>query len=347
MADIRLKEKAVATACEYQQGNIAGLDDATTRRLVASVVLNESRGGDLAITNHAGFVGRYQAGATWLAAASYIDQDKLASSLSEHRTEWAWAKSGGMTQFLEDASNWKNGLNLDNYKQSAALQDGAFKINADGTYHRAVKQGVLEGEENPLRIAGFLKADHMVGYGAAVAAITGGRAIRDAGGVSNYDYLHDITRNRDGLNELLSRALTLQSQGIGALHKTEISPLLSNPSHPDHALYKQALVGIEKLPATAFRNDQERQNAAASLAVEAKINGFNQIDHVAVGANSGSLFAVQGRLEDPAHSRIHQDRTLAAAQPVEKSTALIEQEMSQRYNQQFQQELVQREGHKR
>ena len=123
--------------------------------------------------------------------------------------------------------------------------------------------------------------------------------------------------------------------------------MLSNPSHPDHALYKQALVGIEKLPATAFRNNQERQNAAASLAVEAKINGFNQIDHVAVGANSASLFAVQGRLEDPAHSRIHKDRTLAAAQPVEKSTALIEQEMSQRYNQQFQQELVQREGHKR
>ena len=341
MADTRLKEKAVATALEYQQGNIAGLDDATTRRLVASVVLNESRGGDLAITNQAGFVGRYQAGATWLAAAAYVDQDKLNTSMSEHRSEWAWAKSGGMTPFLEDASNWKNGLSLDNYKQSAALQDGAFKINADGTYHRAIKQGVLDGEKPPLHIAGFLKADHMIGYGAAVAASTGGRAIRDANGISNYDYLHDITRNRDGLNELMS-------QTMGALKKTEASPLLSNPSHPDHALYKQALIGLEKLPANTFRNDQERQNAAASLASEAKINGLNQIDHIALSANGASLFAVQGKLEDPAHSRIHQDRTLAAAQPLEKSTAQIEQEISQRNTQQIQQqEQAQREGPKR
>ena len=213
MADTRLKEKAVATAFEYQQGNIAGLDDATTRRLVASVVLHKSRGGDLEIDHPAGFVGRYQAGATWLAAASYVDQDKLKDSMSEHRTEWAWAKSGGMTQFLEDASNWKNGLTLGNYRQSAALQDGAFKINADGSYQRAVKQGVLGDDDNPLRVAGFLKVEQMVGYGAAVAAVTGGRALRDARGVSNYDYLHDITRNRDGLNELMSHAIGSLKKG--------------------------------------------------------------------------------------------------------------------------------------
>jgi hypothetical protein len=334
MADTRLKDKAVATAFEYQQGNIAGLDDATTRRLVASVVLHKSRGGDIDIEHPAGFIGRYQAGATWLAAASYIDQDKLKNSMSEHRSEWAWAKSGGMTPFLEDASNWKNGLTLDNYKQSAALQDGAFKINADGSYQRAVKQGVLGNDDNALRVAGFLKVDQMSGYGAAVAALTGGRSLRDARGVSNYDYLHDITRNRDGLNELMSQAM-------GALKKNEDSPLLSNPNHPDHALYKQALIGLEKLPANAFRNEHERQNAAASLASEAKINGLNQIDHIALSANGASLFAVQGKLEDPAHSRIHQDRTLAAAQPIEKSTAQIEQEISQKNTQQIQMQLEQ------
>lgn len=342
MADTRLKEKAVATAFEYQQGNIAGLDDATTRRLVASVVLHKSRGGDLDIDHPAGFVGRYQAGATWLAAASYVDQDKLKDSMSEHRSEWAWAKSGGMAHFLEDASNWKNGLTLDNYKQSAALQDGAFKINADGSYQRAVKQGVLGDDDNPLRVAGFLKVEQMVGYGAAVAAVTGGRALRDARGVSNYDYLHDITRNRDGLNELMS-------QTMGALKKGEQSPLLSDVHHPDHALYRQALDGLEKLPPNTFRNAQERQNAAASLACEAKINGIQHIDHVVLGAAGASLFAVQGKLEDPAHSRVHQDRTLAAAQPLEKSTAQIEQEISHRNTQQIQQqqEQLQREGPKR
>ncbi len=61
MADRR--EHAVATAQAYHQGNIAGLDDAMTRRLVASVVMTESNGGNLSVTNKQGYVGRYQAGA--------------------------------------------------------------------------------------------------------------------------------------------------------------------------------------------------------------------------------------------------------------------------------------------
>jgi len=183
----------------------------------------------------------------------------------------------------------------------------------------------------------------MVGYGAAVVAANGGRAIHDASGISNYDYLHDITRNRDGLNELMS-------QTMRALKKAEESPLFSNPNDPDHALYKQALIGLEKLPADTFRNNQEHQNAAVSLASEAKMNGLNQIDHIALSANGTILFAVQGKLEDPVHSRIHQDRTLVAARPLEKSTAQIEQEISQRERntQQIQQqEQARREGPKR
>lgn len=54
MADNRLK--AVATARAYDQGNIATLDDAMTRRLVASTVLTESYGGDLAPINRLGYV---------------------------------------------------------------------------------------------------------------------------------------------------------------------------------------------------------------------------------------------------------------------------------------------------
>lgn len=314
MADTR--EKAVATAYEYQQGNIAGLDDSTTRRLVASVVLNESRGGDLAITSNAGFVGRYQAGATWLADAGYVDHDKLKNSMSDHRSEWSWAKSGGMTQFLEDGSNWKNGLSLDNYKQSAALQDGAFKINSDGTYHRAVTQGVLNEGDSPVRVAGFLKVDHMVGYGAAVAAVTGGRATRDANGVSNYDYFHDITRNRDGLEKAMSNSpiqgsqvevihgdKQMGEQKIGAIVRNPDLPAIAYTSDADHRLYKDAFDKISKLPSNAFRNDEERQNASAALALEAKEHGLSKIDHVVFSKNGEKLIAVEGDMRDPAHKR--------------------------------------------
>ena len=205
MADRR--ERAVATAQDYHQGNIAGLDDAMTRRLVASVVMTESSGGDLAVTNKQGYVGRYQAGAGWLADAGYIDKDKLQEAMKGYRSEWAWASKGHMTEFLNDPSNWKHGLSLEKYKASPELQDDAFRINSSNAYRQAVKNGVLHEDDKPEKIAGFLKARHIAGYGGAVAAATGGRVMRDSNGTSNYDYMHDITRNRDGLDVLMKRTL--------------------------------------------------------------------------------------------------------------------------------------------
>ena len=204
MADRR--EHAVATAQAYHQGNIAGLDDAMTRRLVASVVMTESSGGNLTVTNKQGYVGRYQAGAGWLADAGYVDKDKLQTAMKGYGSEWAWASKGHMTEFLNEPSNWKNGLSLDKYKGSAELQDNAFRINSGNAYKQAIKNGVLHEDDKPEKIAGFLKARHIAGYGGAVAAATGGRVMRDSNGTSNYDYMHDITRNRDGLDQLMKRA---------------------------------------------------------------------------------------------------------------------------------------------
>ena len=204
MADRR--ERAVATAQAYHQGNIAGLDDAMTRRLIASVVMTESSGGDLTRPNAQGYIGRYQAGASWLADAGYIDKDKLQEAMKGYRSEWAWASKGHMTEFLNDPSNWKHGLSLDKYKASAALQDDAFRINSSNAYRQAIKNGVLHEGDKPELVAGFLKARHIAGYGGAVAAVTGGRVMRDSNGTSNYDYLHDITRNRDGLDQPMKRA---------------------------------------------------------------------------------------------------------------------------------------------
>jgi hypothetical protein len=323
MADTR--EKAVATAYEYQQGNIAGLDDTSTRRLIASVVSSESRGGDLAITNHAGFVGRYQAGATMLADSGYVDHDKLKAAMGDHRSEWSWAKSGGMTKFLEDPSNWNHGLSLDKYKQSADLQDKAFKTHADNAYERGTQQGVLNQNEKPERIAGFLKAEHMAGFNAAAEAINGGRMIRDANGNSNYGYMHDITRDGDGLNKYMAHAKTQiygsevkiedLSSGpsgesgpmkIGAVVRNDELPSISYTSNNDHKLYKEALIGINTLPANTFKNDEERQMAAATLALEAQKKGLNQIDQVKISSNGENLIAIQGKDDpNPANLRTH------------------------------------------
>ncbi|WP_242691213.1 peptidoglycan-binding domain-containing protein [Lysobacter enzymogenes] len=411
MADRR--EKAAATAHEYHQGTIASLDDAMTRRLVASTVMTESNGGDLAITNKQGYVGRYQAGAGWLADAGYVDKDKLNAAMKRdgydpatvRGAEWKWASAGGMTRFLDDKSNWNQGMSLDQYKGSAELQDKAFKINSDKAYRQAVKDGVLNEDSKPELVAGFLKARHIAGYGGAKAAVTGGRAIRDANGTSNYDYLHDITRDRDGLNAYMKRDPKTLSRGddtqpahparaaanapamadgllkhgergaevramqetlnklgyrdsqghplradgdygdrtgeslrnfqrthglkddgvagpktLEALKQAAQTPLLSNPAHPDHGLYKGAVEGLEKLGPNAFKNRDELERTAGTLAYEAKIGGFKQIDHIVPTANGAGLFAVQGGLSDPGHQRIHVDKQQAANQPLEQST---------------------------
>lgn len=411
MADMRLKQAAVATAATYSQGNIEGLDDVMTRRLIASTVLTESYGGRLDVTNAQGYVGRYQAGAGWLADAGYVNGDKLRTAMAGYRSEWAWADSGNrnkMDEFLGDSSNWNNGLSLAKYKESAELQDNAFKINSDAAYRRAIKDGVLHQGDDAEQVAGFLKARHIAGYGGARAAITGGREISDSNGTSNFDYLHDISRNRDGLDQLMpssakhrdinvyvqdspgnssrpgvdgfikegenganvkyiqerlskfgyrdsyghpissdgdfgqktreavqafQRAHGLDDDGIvgaktmEALKKAEQSPLLSSPKHPDHRLYQQALAGVEKLPQDSFKNDQERQNAAASIAFEAKVSGLKQIDNVVLSNNGNGIFAIQGAMNDPAHHRIHIDKSQAAAEPIEKSTVQIQQEI--------------------
>ncbi|WP_101097401.1 peptidoglycan-binding domain-containing protein, partial [Xanthomonas citri] len=184
-----------------------------TRRLIASTVMTESNGGDLQITNKQGYVGRYQAGAGWLADAGYVDRAKLNDAMTDagfdpqkvRGAEWKWASSGGMTRFLEDSSNWKNGLSLEQYKSSAASQDGAFKINSDKAYSQAIRNGVLDEGDDPAKVAGFLKARHISGYGGAREAVTGGRVISDSNGTSNYDYMHDITRNRDGMDQYMQR----------------------------------------------------------------------------------------------------------------------------------------------
>lgn len=108
--------------------------------------------------------------------------------------------------------------------------------------------------------------------------------------------------------------------------RVDQSPLLSNPGHPDHALYRQALTGVEKLPPNTFRNEQERQNAAASVVFEAKVSGMNRIDNIALSTNGNGLFAVQGAMNDPAHQRIYLDKNQAAAQPVEKTSQQLQQE---------------------
>jgi hypothetical protein len=50
-----------------------------------------------------------------------------------------------------------------------------------------------------------------------------------------------------------------------------------------------------------------------ALTIAAHVNGMDRVDHVVPGSNGVNLFAVQGRLDDPAHRRVHVELAHALA----------------------------------
>jgi len=188
--------RAMETATDYRQGNIAGLDDTHTRALVASTAETESSGGKLDVVNSAGYMGRYQAGAAWLADAGLLKGGsasvQAAMKADGFTNEWKWAQSGGMTRFLKNAGNWKEGLSYEQYLASANIQDAAFKTNSDKTYRWLVNENLINDATPQAEIAGLLKARHISGHGGAKQVARGGTGPVDANGTSARKYYDDL-----------------------------------------------------------------------------------------------------------------------------------------------------------
>ncbi|WP_139211141.1 hypothetical protein [Azotobacter beijerinckii] len=191
-------QRAIDTGASYRQGNIAGLDEAHTRALVASTVATESSGGRLDARNLGGkgYVGRYQAGAAWLAGAGLIKGGSpavnAAMKADGYTREWDWAVAGGMDRFLKNDANWSNGMSLKKYMASADIQDAAFKANSDGAYRALSGRGIITANMSPDDIAGLLKARHIAGEGGAVKAARGVRGPADANGTTALKYKNDM-----------------------------------------------------------------------------------------------------------------------------------------------------------
>lgn len=195
--------RALETGKAYSAGNIAGLDDAHTRALVASTALTESGGGKLDVVNKLGFAGRYQAGAGWLADAGLINGGagavEAAMKKDGYKREADWGAAGGMTKFLKDDKNWNGGMTYDKYLASASTQDAAFKTNSDATYRALIKSGAITANTPQAHVAGLLKARHLAGLGGALAVARGGMGAIDANGTSASKYYRDMAYDPNGL----------------------------------------------------------------------------------------------------------------------------------------------------
>jgi hypothetical protein len=120
--------------------------------------------------------------------------------------------------------------------------------------------------------------------------------------------------------------LPAPSQLSQGLNQRSAAVQLDHPAHSDHKLFGQAQAGVHLLDAKVGRTpDQKSDQLAAALAVAARTNGINRIDHVVLSTDASKVFAVEGAL-DSALKRIASVPTVEALNtPVAQSTQTWEQ----------------------
>ncbi|MGH8025735.1 MAG: XVIPCD domain-containing protein [Pseudoxanthomonas sp.] len=186
------------------------------------------------------------------------------------------------------------------------------------TQHAASPEGALKHGEKNEGIRQLQDTLNNYGY-----RDKEGRALKEDGSfgdrtkesLQSYQQAHGL--KADGL---------VGPQTLEALKKSKEAPLLSDTRHPDNALFQQTVKGMEQLGPQAFKSRQDLENAAAAGVFEAKASGLTRVDRVLPNTNGTGVFLVQGEPSDPANRRVYMDKAQAAAEPIEKSTAQVQQE---------------------
>ena len=147
------------------------------------------------------------------------------------------------------------------------------------------------------------------------------RSIKDPvpGSLLNKEHSNPMPEHRSVLQHLLS----------------EQNPpaRLDDPSHAGNAMFRQAHDGIAKLNAEHGVPPSERdKDFAAALAVNARANGLERIDHVKLSEDGSRAFAVQGNLQS-AHGLdrqlVQMPTTEALNTPMAQSSARWDQAVQQ------------------
>ena len=104
----------------------------------------------------------------------------------------------------------------------------------------------------------------------------------------------------------------------------EVAPALSDRRHPQFALYDGVARGIDALPAGVRPDTAEaRERLSAALASQLYMQGIRGADHVVASPDGQRVFAVNGRLGDPA-AHVASVPMSAERQPVLQSTQLVD-----------------------
>lgn len=87
---------------------------------------------------------------------------------------------------------------------------------------------------------------------------------------------------------------------IDPLQKARDALLASDPSHPQHSLYQQALKGLGLLDQKNFKDRKELERVALAIAMQAGAIGLTRVDRVALSQDPAGYFFVDQHAVDPA-----------------------------------------------
>lgn len=100
---------------------------------------------------------------------------------------------------------------------------------------------------------------------------------------------------------------------------------VTQPAHPDHALFNAVLGGVHGIDNSHGRtSDQRSINLAAAATAAAREAGLERADRVLLSNDGARLFVVQALGQGDARRSAHVDTALAIGQPVEASTRMLD-----------------------
>ncbi|MBC7989284.1 MAG: hypothetical protein H7Y19_06845, partial [Luteimonas sp.] len=105
----------------------------------------------------------------------------------------------------------------------------------------------------------------------------------------------------------------------------------AHPDHPNHAMLEQIRSGIREIDRKHGREfDEQCERLSHSLLAEARHQRLSRVDHVLLSLPDNAtgkpenIFLVQGRMDDPAHLRLHVNIEAAIKTPIAASDERLE-----------------------
>lgn len=225
------------------QKNITGLTEAQTRAYAADVAKTES-GGVVNKRNSYGFLGQYQFGADALADEGVINKQRLTAAKKMAGKDWY--KKGLHKAFLEDSSNWNLEGGQEAFLKNKALQDRVFVSYTNKNIKQGMASKAIAKDATAPQIAGYAKAAHLVGSGAANDLFISGVNKRDAYGTDARKYAQQgmaaITNIAPKVEQKMSITPTKPSKAIAPVQ----APLKANIGTPTQSMLIPKMPTVSK-----------------------------------------------------------------------------------------------------